>query len=897
MTMRQRLAWVILALVFFPLLLEALLLDPIRVASFADPVLAVLRLVLVQLMPYLVVAVSGAALMMSSRGLRLASLDRPPRASAVLLLAGLGLAVLTARSSRSLTEALLDGEVSVQSASLQIGDGGPLAPRIPVESVPLEEAGALAQQMLPAAPEPWTATVRWCGLRTAEAKGQPPRVELIADGDVRAVTDELELLRPGEMKIFTRKIRVGPQLTRVRLRLSYTSIPPVTFFDSDWDERPAGWSLESGAGDHAEASSLLPAIESPRAALRPLSIGGPSSIEGAHVDGGYTVLVVSGRQWEEHDLGALRAHAGRLEVTLGQGDPSQWAVRIVGQRAQSDLVPLSRFGRASPEPGVTVHSLALDQVEWRDVPPASVVGVALLYIGKAGPFRIEVIRARAIPPEQSRSGFAVAAPEDFDPSTPPASAVFVAGREPAPGLLERRLAYVRLAAALLLMLGALGPGAAGAVLRERPFAAPLALLVGPALAAVIRWMLPHFAEPRPEQAPVVMALLAVGGATLAWLAPREAPVTAPALPEARERLRWLDGLKVAGILWIIAMHVSTDANGLPYPGYRPEERFVPALVRALSLGFSYPLFFIASFFLLALGLQRRPRSYREVIRRRFRRLVPPFLFWSVVFLLVRHAKATVFGYEATYKRELASASSWLSYAVLGTAQYHLRDLPLLLGLTLLYPLLRPAMRRPALALLLPVTLALWPSVDRLAYASIASPEVLQYGLRAAKSCAFLGYGWLAFALFGMGSGRDARRVRRAMLVSALLVALGSLGLVVGNGLDEAREGRWLFPDLATHLATYLLPAAVFVLALLGERLPWPERVSRLSDRVFGMYLVHPVFLDLGEIAELGRGLTPAATTALNFVVVSALSFWAVGALARVPAVCWTVGTRREEIQA
>lgn len=360
---------------------------------------------------------------------------------------------------------------------------------------------------------------------------------------------------------------------------------------------------------------------------------------------------------------------------------------------------------------------------------------------------------------------------------------------------------------------------------------------------------------------------------------------APGLPQ--RRLRWVDAAKGIGILGVIAIHVTADSAGLPYAAYPYADRLPAAMLRAVATALNYPLFLVASFFLLGLGLSTREDRYSEVIGSRLRRLVPPFLLWSLAYLLIRNLKAFFFNYHEAYVAELLNASSWLRYAILGEAQYHLHFLALLVSLTLMYPAFRPALRHPALGLLLFATVAVWPQFDAWIYGNVADLTMRPYLLRLSKLLAYTGYGLLGFGMAGVWRSGFGIRARLALLCAAV-VGASSLTLLVLQAREVATAGEWLNPNFITHLARCLLPAAVFVAMAASAGVPWPQWLTQLGALSFAMYLIHPAVLDVIEIAERGVRLSPLLTIALNFVIVTLTSLLLVSAARRTRAGRWAL---------
>jgi surface polysaccharide O-acyltransferase-like enzyme len=372
--------------------------------------------------------------------------------------------------------------------------------------------------------------------------------------------------------------------------------------------------------------------------------------------------------------------------------------------------------------------------------------------------------------------------------------------------------------------------------------------------------------------------------------------TAIAAPESlldgtrsADRVVWLDTLKVCAILGVIGIHVTADSAGLPYSSFAPEDRLGPALGRAVATYFNYPVFFITSLFLLA-GSSRYEHGYAAVTKARLKRLVPPYLAWSVFYLAFRNVKAISFGYQDYYWQELTTPISWLQYGLIGGAQYHLHFLPTLMALTLLYPLYKSASRWPILGLALVGSLFLWPSMDSFVYAQLGQrPDLIPIALSGTKLIAFSGYGFLGFALYAIH--RDMRErdgssgiswLRWLLGVLAVFIATAAGFVLYGDAVSTARAGQWLARDFTGHLAYYLAPISIVLGFIAARNVHLGSLWTRLGSHAFGVYLFHPVVLDLLEITEMGWNLSPSLTASFNFGAVTILSFLVVMSASGVP---------------
>lgn len=357
-------------------------------------------------------------------------------------------------------------------------------------------------------------------------------------------------------------------------------------------------------------------------------------------------------------------------------------------------------------------------------------------------------------------------------------------------------------------------------------------------------------------------------------------------PAPSDRALWLDVLKVCSILGVIGIHVTADSAGMPYSSFPEAERVTPMMGRAVASLFNYPIFFVVSFFLLAGSTQDGSRSYGDHLLARLRRLVPPFLMWSAIYLVFRNVKAIAFGYQTQYLQEVSTPMSWVNYLLVGSAQYHLHFLPTLIILTLVYPAYGIARRWPIFGLALLAFIALWPQLDAAVYSTLGHrPELLPVALSLTKAVGCSGYGFMAFALYRFSElGRASTRLSiplGLLVVGAIMAGAASIVILFEASRATASAGEWLARDFKEHLAFYLGPACVTIVFLLLRGRPSTPIWTRLSALSFGVYLFHPIVLDLLEIAERDSMLRPAMTVAFNFVAVTLLSFLIVMLASRV----------------
>ena len=237
-----------------------------------------------------------------------------------------------------------------------------------------------------------------------------------------------------------------------------------------------------------------------------------------------------------------------------------------------------------------------------------------------------------------------------------------------------------------------------------------------------------------------------------------------------------------------------------------------------------PVFVMISGALL-LNPEKR-EGYRRFYLRRAARILPAIVFWSVGFLLWR---------AWLYHQEDVSVAplDWLRLATGGQPYYHLWYLYMLAGLYLFTPCLRLLYRHSSVRQRLFMTglmfvLAVLQGVYR--ELSDEGPGLFLIW--------FLPY----VAYFMAGRLMFERQLRLPMPLLILLVSI-ALTAAGANVLTTRQALNVYFYD-AFSLTVPWMSLAVFQLILEARRLP---RLPVLVPLTFGIYLVHPVFLDIAKL--------------------------------------------------
>jgi len=300
------------------------------------------------------------------------------------------------------------------------------------------------------------------------------------------------------------------------------------------------------------------------------------------------------------------------------------------------------------------------------------------------------------------------------------------------------------------------------------------------------------------------------------------------------RKGYIDYIRVLAIILVIVIHVSS----LYYAKFGEADGSVWWMANVLNAASrcAVPLFVMASGAVL-LG---RREEITEFYRKRAVRLLPAVVFWTLVYMAVAFLRYP----------DLASFLWYVKADVVGQAQaaFHLWFLNMYLCLMVFAPFLNKIVLGEKLTWeefrLFLVLVAVFFVLENLAF---VAEDV--YGFEITWFTLFVWF--IPYYLSGHYLDRYGARIGLKPVHLALaLAAILSVG-ALGNYLAAARLGvvkdDFLLGNLS--IATFLATPLVFLLvkALVGEGRP-NAIVSRIAAGSFGIYLIHPLFLDLYALA-------------------------------------------------
>jgi len=341
---------------------------------------------------------------------------------------------------------------------------------------------------------------------------------------------------------------------------------------------------------------------------------------------------------------------------------------------------------------------------------------------------------------------------------------------------------------------------------------------------------------------------------------------------------------------MLGLHSTSDPTGQPWVAYAVEDRYAPLLLRTVLYMARTELFIVISCFLLLFAMERRPRDYSETIKEQMRRLLVPFAFWTVFFAFYGLIKAHAFGYLNSSLETFMAPQKWLGYLLLGNVKYHMHFLPTLFGVVLMYPLFRLAVKYPALGFSILVCLVAKEQLDSFIYRTFWGAEILPYLVRAVKIMTYAGYGMMAGAALGIWQ-RTTPETRKEWIGVLAFSGVILFFFKLIAAWKTSQSGEWAFNYLPGYWADFLFPVVLFGGCMALSHLRWPVLIARVAPYSFGLYLCHPIFLDVFEIVmQQGRSeFDPITQSLLKMSFALTTTSLLIFLIARVKPFAWTIG--------
>lgn len=286
-----------------------------------------------------------------------------------------------------------------------------------------------------------------------------------------------------------------------------------------------------------------------------------------------------------------------------------------------------------------------------------------------------------------------------------------------------------------------------------------------------------------------------------------------------KKQNWIDEIRVFASFCVILLHAAS-----PYANnFGKEEWFVAVVYDGLAQS-CVPLFLMITGHLLL----NHEGSRQVVLKKRIARILTPLLFWTMFFMAWR------FLY-----RENFNFSFYAIYTLaISPIYYHLWFLYALAGLYLLLPLLQLIFRNAEKKHLI-LYICLW-FIENSVFPLITKATSIDNKIDLGLTHGLAGYFFLG-AMLGRAQC-DERRIAlgsAALIIGAFTTVLGTLWLSERSGGFDAALCDNFSPTVA------LMSAGTFFLFKNLQHRFSTQRIltEKLASASFGIYLVHPFFLE------------------------------------------------------
>jgi len=346
------------------------------------------------------------------------------------------------------------------------------------------------------------------------------------------------------------------------------------------------------------------------------------------------------------------------------------------------------------------------------------------------------------------------------------------------------------------------------------------------------------------------------------------------------RMIFVNITRIYAMTLVVIIHVAA----IPAPHFNtitPYEWWVSNMYHILSKG-GPPIFTMISGMLL-LGATRQ-QTLPDFFRKRFIRVLGPFVIWAVIYLI----------YRLYYKGEILDAAQIRDLFLVGPMYYHLWFIQMILGLYIATPILRVYIRnatRRDLTYFLTiwvVTVSILPLISRFYDINI--------GIQIFITTGYLGYFVLGYYLKDIWLTLSQIRIALFVVVSSLLFTeLATFLLLDQNAgqFDPFFLDYYSINMIIVSSGIFLILKSIPYDRLLEDRPKLRQRIVFVSSCSFGIYFVHVILMELLADGVFGFELSalsmnPMFSIPLASLITLILSFFVTVILKKIPFVRFIV---------
>ncbi|MGB1235852.1 MAG: hypothetical protein ACPG5U_08970, partial [Planktomarina sp.] len=194
--------------------------------------------------------------------------------------------------------------------------------------------------------------------------------------------------------------------------------------------------------------------------------------------------------------------------------------------------------------------------------------------------------------------------------------------------------------------------------------------------------------------------------------------------------------------------------------------------------------------------------------------------------------------------------------------------------------------RPVLGVLVFLCLMARRELDGMVWAYFADQPYLPWVLRGIKILTYCGYGFVAAAAYGLWKRKG---VTRTFFPFVAIIGVVLFAFKIQATQITVETGRWPFGYVPGYWADFLMPVVLFFGAMAMAKSAWPMAISNVAKYAFGIYLTHPIFLDMAEILTRNLPLSPIEQVGVKLLYTLPLTIVLVLGLSQLRCLAWTIG--------
>ncbi|WP_419698610.1 acyltransferase [Mucilaginibacter sp. NFX135] len=341
-----------------------------------------------------------------------------------------------------------------------------------------------------------------------------------------------------------------------------------------------------------------------------------------------------------------------------------------------------------------------------------------------------------------------------------------------------------------------------------------------------------------------------------------------------QNITWINNLRLIAMFAVVVLHTASPLL-FYHKGSSMQDWLVADIYNAL-VRFAVPVFVMITGALLL----HRDYELDDFLKKRLGRLIPPFLFWSTVYILYR-----CYNEEFTFTNSIWANTKLILLQFQTGAYYHLWYVYLLIGLYLFIPIIGKFVRQASEKELL-YFLGIW-----LLTVLLSKPYLSGFDT-AIDLQNFTGY--MGYLVLGYYLAYKKFRIRGMVYIAAAIFVLTALIIIAGTHyllLKNHELSTFFYEPISPFII--LLSASAFLIAryTVVKLNPALNKIAQNTGKfTLGIYFSHALILTLFDLADVNYAIfTPMLSIPVIAVSCFLLSWLLVYVMSKIPFVKHLVG--------